>query len=253
MPASLRLRTVCLTDPGKVRAANEDSHFADEDAGVWVVADGMGGHANGQLASSMVVAAARNAGLTGEFDEDVDRLAEALQQANGEIVRTAEANGQRMGSTAVALYIADRRFACLWAGDSRIYLLRDGALHQLTRDHSQVQEMVDRGLLTPAEAKHHPMSNVLSRAVGVEETLDLEAISDEAAPRDVFLLCSDGLWGLVSDEEMVAVLSSLPVKTACNRLLEMVLDRGAPDNVTIVAVACEEKTALVLPPAESGS
>ncbi len=152
-----------------------------------------------------------------------------------------------MGSTAVALYLSDRQFACLWAGDSRIYLLRDGALLQLTRDHTQVQEMVDRGLLSPAEAKHHPMSHVLSRAVGVEETLQLDAISDEAAPRDIFLLCSDGLTGLVSDGEIADTLSRLPVNAACNRLLEMVLDRGAPDNVTIVAVSCEEKTALVLP------
>lgn len=255
MPASLRLRTVCLTHPGKVRSANEDSHFANEDAGVWIVADGMGGHDDGQLASSMVTGAARQTPLSGRFEEDVDSLAEALRQANAEIQSTAAARHKRMGSTVVALYLAGRRFACLWAGDSRIYLLRDGALHQLTRDHTQVQEMVDRGLLSPAEARHHPMSHVLSRAVGVEETLQLDAISDEAAPRDVFLLCSDGLTGLVPDEEIAATLSSLPVGAACNRLLELVLDRGAPDNVTIVAVSCEEKTALALPSvdAEAGS
>jgi serine/threonine protein phosphatase PrpC len=247
MPASLRARTVCLTHPGKVRTANEDSHFANEEGGVWIVADGMGGHDDGQLASSLVVEAMRQAPLTGRFEDDVDTLAEALRQANAEIQRTAAAQDKRMGSTAVALYLADRQFACLWAGDSRIYLLRDGALHQLTRDHTQVQEMVDRGLLTPAEARHHPMSHVLSRAVGVQETLELDAISDEAAARDVFLLCSDGLTGLVSDDEIATTLSSLSVNAACNRLLQMVLDRGAPDNVTMVAVSCEEKTALVLP------
>lgn len=247
MSASLRTRTICLTHPGKVRTANEDSHFAREESGVWIVADGMGGHDNGQLASSLVTGAVRETQLTGAFGEDVDRLAEALQQANAEIQRTAAANNKRMGSTVVALYLSGRQFACLWAGDSRIYLLRDGALLQLTRDHTQVQEMVDRGLLSPAEAKHHPMSHVLSRAVGVEETLQLDAISDEAAPRDVFLLCSDGLTGLVPDDEIAATLSGLPVNAACNRLLELVLDRGAPDNVTIVAVSCEEKTALVLP------
>jgi len=247
MPASLRTRTVCLTHPGKVRTANEDAHFANEDAGVWIVADGMGGHDNGQLASSLVTQAVREAQLAGQFGEDVDRLAEALQQANGEIQGVAAVNQKRMGSTAVALYLADRQFACLWAGDSRIYLLRGGVLLQLTRDHTQVQEMVDRGLLSPAEAKHHPMSHVLSRAVGVEETLQLDAISDEAAPRDVFLLCSDGLTGLVSDDEIAETLTRLPLNAACNRLLETVLDRGAPDNVTIVAVSCEEKTALVLP------
>jgi len=252
MSASLRLRTVCLTHPGKVRSANEDSHFANEDAGVWIVADGMGGHDDGQLASSIVTETTRQTPLTGRFEEDVDSLAGALRQANAEIQATAAAHHKRMGSTVVALYLADRRFACLWAGDSRIYLLRDGALHQLTRDHTQVQEMVDRGLLSAAEAKHHPMSHVLSRAVGVQETLELDAISDEAAARDVFLLCSDGLTGLVPDDEIAGTLSSLSVNAACNRLLEMVLDRGAPDNVTIVAVSCEEKTALVLPAASDG-
>ena len=156
-----------------------------------------------------------------------------------------------MGSTVVALYLNGARFACIWAGDSRIYLLRDGVLHRMTRDHTQVEEMVERGLLTPEQAKGHPMSHVLSRAVGVQDVLDLDAVSDQAQARDIFLLCSDGLSGVVTEEEICEHLAHLPREAACNKLLELVLARGAPDNVTLIAVACEEKTALTLSPASA--
>lgn len=244
----LRLRTASLTHPGLVRAVNEDSLLLREADGVWLVADGMGGHANGQWASAAVVRAVAQAPLAGDLDADVLVLSDALQAANAEIYVTGTANGARMGSTAVLLMIQGRRFGCVWAGDSRAYLLRDGVLHQLSRDHTQVQEMVDRGLLTPGEAASHPMSHVLSRAVGVQEAMELEAVSDLVQPRDIFLLCSDGLSGFVSDAEIAERLGGFGGATACKRLVELVLSRGAPDNVTLVAVACEETTVLTLPP-----
>lgn len=244
MTAPFRIKTASLTHSGLVRTANEDSMLVREEVNVWLVADGMGGHANGQWASNTVVEAVQAAVFSGDFDQDIASLTGAIQAANQRIFATAQAQGTRMGSTAAALYTCGDRFACVWAGDSRVYLLREGMLYRMTRDHTQVQEMVDRGLLTADEAAHHPMSHVLSRAVGVQERLQLEAVSDVAQPRDVFLLCSDGLSGVVSEAEIAERLSTFGGSTACNRLLELVLSRGAPDNVTMVAVTCEEKTAL---------
>lgn len=249
MIPAFRLNTVGFTHEGCVRSANEDSHLMRDEAGLWVVADGMGGHANGQWASAAIVKALETATLVGDFDADAATISGALHAANGHIVAAAQQNGARMGSTVVALYLNGARFACFWAGDSRIYLLRGGELHRLTRDHTQVQEMVDRGLLSPEEARRHPMSHVLSRAVGVQDGLELDALTDAAAARDVFLLCSDGLTGVVSEAEIAERLAQFPPRSACQRLLDLVLSRGAPDNVTMVAVACEELTALALQPA----
>lgn len=247
---NFRLRTASVTHPGLIRSANEDAMLVREGDGVWLVADGMGGHANGQWASATVSQAVNATQASGAFDDDVAALAQAIQSANAHIYAAAQAAGLPMGSTAVLLHVKGDRFACVWAGDSRIYLVRDGMLHQLTRDHTQVQEMVDRGLLTPAEAARHPMSHVLSRAVGVQNELELEATSDVVRPRDIFLLCSDGLSGFVSDGEILERVGQFSGETACRRLLELVLSRGAPDNVTMIAVACEETTILTLAPVE---
>lgn len=241
---ALRYSTVAITHPGLVRSANEDSYLSREDSGAWLVADGMGGHANGQWASATVVSAFGAAPLTSDFTQDVHALTGAIQLANDRIFSTSVEQGARMGSTAVALYLSGDQFACIWAGDSRIYLLRDGQLHRMTRDHTQVEEMLERGLLTPQEAAHHPMSHVLSRAIGVEAELLLDAVSDVALPRDIFLLCSDGLSGVVTETEIRERLAGFPAETACQRLLDLVLSRGAPDNVTFIAVTCEEKTTL---------
>ena len=249
MTPGFRIKSTGATHVGLVRSANEDSMILRDDAGVWVVADGMGGHENGQWASNAIVEAVKAASFGGGWDDDVSNLAEAVHAANTKVYTTATERGGRMGSTVVALHMAGDRFACVWAGDSRIYLLRGGELYRLTRDHTQVQELVDRQLMTPEEAEHHPMSHVLSRAVGVQEELQLDVISDTAMPRDVFLLCSDGLTGVVSDAEIAERLGALPIEAACRRLTELVLARGAPDNVTMIAVACEEMTALALQPA----
>ena len=247
MTHAFRVRSASATHTGGVRKVNEDSLLERGEAAVWSVADGMGGHENGQWASQIVVAALAGVPLTGaDLASDIAAIAAAIQEANATIFNTAREAGVQMGSTVAVLHVAGDRFACAWAGDSRAYLMRDGALHRLTVDHTQVQEMVERGLLTPEEAVRHPMSHILARAVGVEAELVLDAVSDAVRPRDVFLLCSDGLTGVVSDPEIAERLAQSPVDAACRRLIELVLSRGAPDNVTVVAVSCEEKTQVVL-------
>ena len=222
MSAQFRIRSAGLTHEGRVRDHNEDSLLLRDDVATWVVADGMGGHEKGEWASNEIVEAVRQAPLGADFDPAVAILADAVHAANARIHQAGVEGGKRMGSTVVALHISGSLFACLWAGDSRIYLLRDGALHQLTRDHTQVQDMVDAGLMAAREAKGHPMSHVLSRAVGVQAVLELDAISDEIA----------------------ALMTSASPEAACRRLVDLTLSRGAPDNVTVIAVVCEEVTAL---------
>jgi serine/threonine protein phosphatase PrpC len=207
----------------------------------------MGGYERGEWASAQIVEALAAAPIGGDFQPDAAGVAEAIHAANAAIHAQSQATERPMGSTVVALYVCGRRFAVLWAGDSRAYLLRAGELHRLSRDHSQVQEMVDRGILTPEEAQGHPMSNILTRAAGVEAYLQVDAIADEVEVGDVFLLCSDGLWGQVADAEIAQALALRP-NAACESLVELTLSRGAPDNVTVIAVAAEEVTHLTLAP-----
>lgn len=225
---------------GLVRKENEDHVAVHAREALWAVADGMGGHANGRWASAQVVAELAAVALHGDLDSDCDVIADALADANAKIVAAGEASGATIGSTVVALRIAGGRYACLWAGDSRIYRLRDGRLRQLTRDHSQVEQLVEAGIITPEQAINHPMANVITRAVGVAPDLALDVIEDEVAPGDSFLLCSDGLNKCLSDDEIAAIAATHPPDDACEALLAATLKRGAPDNVSVVVVRCEE-------------
>jgi serine/threonine protein phosphatase PrpC len=160
----------------------------------------------------------------------------ALQRVNQELIDLAGAvdSGRSIGATVVGLAIADGQFRCFWAGDSRAYRVRDGAIEQLTRDHSLVQELVDAGMLQPDEAVDHPNSNIITRAVGVAQDLQVDTVSGDAMPGDQFLLASDGLTRMVSDDELAAELASSDPAAAAERLIETVLSRGAPDNVTLI-------------------
>jgi serine/threonine-protein phosphatase Stp1 len=242
----LRLRAWSRSDVGRVRTANEDSFLERPEMGLWVVADGMGGHANGRWASGTIVDAVAPLTPSGDLDADIRRVADAIHAANATIYERSKVDGASMGSTVAALLVQEGFFAVLWVGDSRVYLCRNGTLHQLSRDHTQVQEMVDVGLLSPDEAKTHPMSHVLARAVGVQASLELDVIVDEAEVGDSFLLCSDGLTARVSAEEIAAAMAGGSPQIASTSLVELCLERGAPDNVTAIAVACEEITRLSL-------
>jgi len=240
---ALRLYDALTTHVGAVRAANEDSVIALPQAGFWVVADGMGGHANGKLASQTIVDHVARIDWPDKFEDACIAAADALHAANTAVFAEAESLGERMGSTVVSLLVRGRQFAVLWAGDSRAYLYREGQLHHLSTDHTQVQEMIDRGLLTPEQAAGHPMGHVLARAVGVSPALELDAVSDVAHPGDVFLLCSDGLHSVLNDREITTVLA-VDGRAATDVLVSWCLERGAPDNVSVIVVSAHEPTAL---------
>ncbi len=244
MSAQVRLDWKAQTHEGVVRDHNEDAHFASPAIGVWAVADGMGGHERGEWASAAVVDALRALPSDQDFDVCVDGTTKAIYAANATIHAEAKTIGSSMGTTVVALVLRDDRFAVIWAGDSRAYILRHGEMHQLSRDHTRVQELIDRGLLTPEQAEGHPMGHVLSRAVGVVPELELDGIVDEWQAGDLFLLCSDGLYGVISDTEIAAVLTSAELDDAAGHLIEICLARGAPDNVTVVLVKAAEATVL---------
>jgi serine/threonine protein phosphatase PrpC len=245
MTLNLRIEDASLTDTGLARAENEDCHASLTMQQVWLVADGMGGHANGRFASDAIVEATKAATLPEELEDACAALGDAIQAANDRILAASREADRMMGSTVVALVVRDGEFAVMWAGDSRAYLFRDERLIQLTSDHSQVQELIDRGLLSREDAADHPMRHVLARAVGVQDDLQLDAIRDRVAKDDLFLLCSDGLHGVVPDAEIAAILRRHGA-SAAPALIEASLARGAPDNVTVVLVHASEPTMLVL-------
>jgi serine/threonine-protein phosphatase Stp1 len=231
------------THVGLVRQVNEDSILCHPAGGLWAVADGMGGHANGQWAGMQVTGALATVHLTPDpraaIDSDCERLADVLADANARIVAASAAEGTTMGSTVVTLRIVGDRFACIWAGDSRIYRLRAGLLRQLTRDHSQVGELVEAGILTPEQAEKHPLANVITRAVGVAEDLALDVVEDRILAGDAFLLCSDGLTRVVPDASIATLAVAGSPDAACEALLAACLAGGAPDNVSLILIRCE--------------
>jgi protein phosphatase len=227
-----------------IRSGNEDNFFAeaDERRGVFVVADGMGGHAAGEVASEMAVqiVARHLLGLTSVLDGAAsERLAQAMRDANRAIYdrMLAEVDKQGMGTTASVLVLSDNHFLIGQIGDSRIYLLRDGALTQLTKDHSYVQEQVDAGLLTPEQARYHPYSNVITRCVGASETVEADIYSGEMKNGDVFLLASDGLTGMVDDRRLQAMLLA---RSGPGRIVDALIaeanGRGGLDNITAIVI-----------------
>ncbi len=226
------------TDVGCIREINEDAYFSDAPRRVWAVADGMGGHEFGERASAAIVEALDRAHAEGDLETRVSAVRASILAANQTIYAESQERGQRMGSTVVALIVDDADYAVMWAGDSRAYLLRESVLYRISRDHTQVQSMIDRGLLAPEDAAGHPMSHVLARAIGVMAEVELDVVRDTVCSGDVFLLCSDGLYGLVSDEEIADMLMPSKLAGAADALVAKALERGAPDNVTVVTVSC---------------
>jgi serine/threonine protein phosphatase Stp1 len=245
--APFRIESAARTHEGRVRDHNEDSFCAREGDGLWAVADGMGGHEGGEWASGEIVKALDEMTLPEDFDAAQDAIAEAIGIANRKIVAQAKVRGRQMGSTVVAMLMRGAHYAILWVGDSRAYVLRGRQLLQLSRDHSQVQEMVDRGIMKPEDAEGHPMGHILSRAVGVRDDVAVDRVTGEVEPGDTFLLCSDGLHGYVAKDDITRLLVQHTPDEASNDLVEITLANGAPDNVTVIAVSATEATILSFP------
>lgn len=222
---------------GMVRKINEDACLELTGDGLWAVADGMGGHAAGDYVSSLAVDSLRQLPLIDGLEDFAQALRDTLARVN-RVVRdeTLRRGVAMMGSTVVLLAARGDRAVGLWAGDSRLYRLRDGRIERLSHDHSYVQELQDSGLLNEAEARVHPRGNIVTRAIGVKDQLELQAVSVQVQPGDTYLLCSDGLNKTAEDHEIADVLGHADPYQVVRSLVHLGLTRGAPDNITAVVV-----------------
>jgi protein phosphatase len=229
--------SAAATDVGGKRKINEDSLLARPELGLWVVADGMGGHAAGDVASNAVIHPLQAIERPESLPDFVDAVEDALMSVNQQLRDYArdELGGRTVGSTVVSLILSQRTGVCLWAGDSRLYRLRGGQLTRISRDHSAVQEMVESGAITQAEADRHPKSNVITRAVGGGETLLVDAAVFAPQAGDTYLLCSDGLYNEV-DEDSIRRKMGLDQDEAAKRLIDEALHNGGRDNISLVVI-----------------
>jgi serine/threonine protein phosphatase PrpC len=239
------------SDVGIIRSGNEDSYLMLPDRGIFVVADGMGGHAAGEVASEMAVRlVARELGsLKGLSDDQVaDRMRIAIRAANGAIFqRTLTEHDKRgMGTTVTALVLYDTRFLIGQVGDSRAYLFRDHKLIQLTKDHSYVQEQVDAGYLTPEQARAHPYSNVITRCVGANNEVMPDIYVGTVKSQDLFLLASDGLTGMLEDHQLAEMLASRRMpQEQVDELIAEANRHGGLDNITAILVRVDSVDAPI--------
>lgn len=221
------------THAGCVRGENEDRGLIVPELGIVAVADGMGGHEDGAIASAAVVEALASIGVAVSAADLLARVEDRLIRANASVWRAYGSAGRVAGSTVAILIVFGADFACVWAGDSRVYQIRGGAIAQLSRDHTEARDLVERGILTAAEALTWPRRNVITRAIGVAETPQVEFEIGTVLPGDVYVICSDGLTGHVEDDEILGHASAARPQAACDALVALTLERGAADNVTV--------------------
>lgn len=228
-----------LSHPGLVRGENEDCIATRSDLGLAVLADGMGGHQAGEVASRMAIDIIADA-FSKARARNLDGVAGAIQKANAAIHQAAQTRPdyKGMGSTVVVTLFDDGHLYIGHVGDSRLYRLRAGALEPLTRDHSVVQELVNRGLFTAEEARQSLAKNLVTRALGVDPTIEVETGETEVQEGDTYLLCSDGLTDVVTDDQITGILrdAAADVDTAAHRLVECANSNGGPDNISVILV-----------------
>lgn len=232
----MRYRSVARSHVGKVRTINEDAVLARDDLCLWCVADGMGGHDAGDIASAAIVARLSQTRFSMDGRRMLAAVREGLDEVNGALWARGDHGGRIIGSTVVALLAVQDQFACLWAGDSRAYLWRDGQLLQITEDHSVVGDLVRAGMLSPDQAESHPDANIVTRAVGADASFEVDVCTNTVQPGDRFLLCSDGLTKMLNADEIAWFLQMPGLEHTATQLIETTLDRGARDNVSLVLV-----------------
>jgi PPM family protein phosphatase len=266
--AATVIKAYGLTDVGRKRKHNEDAFASDVNEGLFIVADGMGGHAAGEVASKITVetigefiAATRQKEeatwpfkYNHELDFNSNRLAVAIEKANERVMAAVAAQPwlKGMGTTVVAGLLNEKILSLAHVGDSRAYLLRDGQLSRLTDDHSWVHEQVTAGILTEEEAKTHPLKNVVTRALGGGPSVSPDLQELVFSPGDRYLFCSDGLTTMVGDEEILDIAAAVKDPQAlCQQLVDMANEKGGVDNITVVVVDIVDPAALQREPAEA--
>ncbi|NLW07496.1 MAG: Stp1/IreP family PP2C-type Ser/Thr phosphatase [Clostridia bacterium] len=231
-----------ISHTGLVRPGNEDYYILDLEMGLIAVADGMGGHQAGEVASHLALNTLRERLLDRPADDPLAGLMAATAVANETVFRSSLSNQEQegMGTTLTAIRVVGNKGFLVHIGDSRAYLYREGRLQHLTDDHSYVGELVRCGSLTLDEARHHPRRNVLTRALGTEKSVEVDNLELELKPGDRLLLCTDGLYEVISDAEIQTIIACNPeLKRATQELLELALKRGGPDNITVVLALYE--------------
>lgn len=225
------------TDVGMVRDINEDAYLDRSDLGLWAVADGMGGHTAGDVASGMICETLNAMRPPRALSEFLDEVENRLLRVNDKLRAIARGNeSQTIGSTVAALIARDRHAICVWAGDSRIYRCRGGQIVQITQDHALVEELVEKGILTRLQASTHPQGNLVTRAIGAADSVKLDLEIVELRPGDVFILCSDGLDKEVKPAEILELAGRENDRSLSDTLVDLALSRGSRDNVTVVTV-----------------
>lgn len=224
---------------GTVRKVNEDACLNRPARGLWAVADGMGGHSAGDVASRKVIDALDRLPAEESLAAVAAGIEDALREANRELLQLAhDSDKHTIGSTVAVLALRGRHALCVWAGDSRIYRLRKGRFEQLTQDHAMVEDMVEVGLITRAEAENHPQANRITRAVGAMDELFVDMDIHAVNPGDRFLICSDGLYKDTSDAELGKLLRDKG--DTAKAAVDLALEHNARDNVTVVTISIEK-------------
>ena len=237
----IRWTSAARSHPGLVREINEDACLDQPERGLWAVADGMGGHALGEFASRLAIRSLIDLPVPQSLEQSVEDAQERLQSANRRLRdEAAQRDVPVIGTTIVALLASGRHCACLWAGDSRIYLFRAGRLKLLTRDHSEIEAARSRRQPSSDDTLIRPPANLITRALGAEDTLEIDRATVEVVDGDVFLLCSDGLSNEVSELAMEQALLPGNCRQASQALLDLALQRGGHDNITAVVVRADD-------------
>ncbi|NMB27618.1 MAG: Stp1/IreP family PP2C-type Ser/Thr phosphatase [Tissierellia bacterium] len=235
------------TDVGKIRDNNQDAYYISPkgDYSLFIIADGMGGHKAGEIASKMAIDIISNSlkslltDLTVEDKDIEDRIKNSIYEANDKIYKKSieDEKFSGMGTTVTLAYVIDEKIFIGHAGDSRAYLFKNGILSQLTKDHSLVEELIRNGSISKEEAKHHPQRNIITRAVGTSKEIKADLVVEPKSKDDILLLCTDGLTNMLDDDEIRdSLLINKDIQKACEELVRLSNDKGGFDNITILAV-----------------